>query len=80
MKFITFSVEYVDEMRHELLYNSIKAELKKTYERYKAKEPNSLTSQFSNHRTKEEAIRTQEQRKARITELFPSGKPLCALV
>ena len=34
-------------MRQELLYTCNKEDLKKTYEAYKAKEPSSLTSQFS---------------------------------
>lgn len=60
-------------MRRELLYTCNKEDLKKTYEAYKAKKPGSLTSQFSDRRTKEEAIRNQAQRKGKITELFPSG-------
>ncbi|CAB4003595.1 Hypothetical predicted protein [Paramuricea clavata] len=63
---------YVDEMRRELLYHCNKADLNKTYHKYKAKEPNSLTSQFSARRTKEEAIRNQAQRKGEKTKLFPS--------
>jgi hypothetical protein len=61
-------------MRRELLYHCNKADLKKTYDRYKAKEPNSLTSQFSDRRTKEEAVCNQAQRERKITKLFPSGK------
>ena len=61
-------------MRQELLYHSNKKDLKKIYDRYKAKEPNSLTSQFTDRRTKEEAVQNQAQRKRTVTELFPSGK------
>ena len=61
-------------MRRELLYYCNKKDLKKVYDRYKAKEPNSLTSQFSDCRTKEEAVQNQAQRKRRVTELFPPGK------
>ena len=61
-------------MRRELLYHCNKADLNKTYDKYKAREPNSLTSQFSARRTKEEAIRNQAQRKGEKTKLFPSGK------
>ena len=68
------SLGYVDEMRRQLLYHCNKAGLKKTYDMYKAKEPNTLTSQFSDRRTKEEAVRNQAQRKARTTELFSSGQ------
>ena len=64
-------------MRQELLYTCNKEDLKKTYEAYKAKEPSSLTSQFSERRTKEEAIRNQAERKGKITELFPSGWLVC---
>ncbi|XP_028405737.1 uncharacterized protein LOC114528304 [Dendronephthya gigantea] len=67
------SYSYIDEMCHELLYKCNKEDLKKTYETYKAKEPGSLTSQFSQRRSKEEAIRNQTQRKRKLTELFPSG-------
>ena len=61
-------------MHQELLYHSNKKDLKKIYDRYKANEPNSLTSQFSDRRTKEEAVKNQEKRKRKVTELFPSGK------
>ena len=64
-------------MHQELLYTCNKEALKKTYEAYKAKEPSSLTSQFSERRTKEEAIRNQAERKGKITELFPSGWLVC---
>ena len=50
-----------------------------TYEAYKAKEPSSLTSQFSDRRNKEEAIRNQAKRKEKITELFPSVWLVCFL-
>ena len=55
------------------LFGSNKEDLKKIFDKYKAKEPGSLTSQFSNRGTKKEAIRNQLQRKGTITELFPPG-------
>ena len=61
-------------MRQELLHHCNKADLKKIYDRYKAKEPDSLTSKFSDRRTKEEALSNQTQRKRKITKLFPPGK------
>ena len=64
-------------MRQEPLYTCNKEDLKTTYEAYKAKEPSSLISQFSERRTKEEAIRNQAERKGKITELFPSGWLVC---
>ena len=64
-------------MRQVLLYTCNKEGLKKTYEAYKAKEPSSLTSQFSERRTKEEAIRNQAARKGKITELFSLGWLVC---
>ena len=66
-------------MRQELLYTCNKEDLKKTYEAYKAKEPGSLTSQFSDRRNKEGAIRNQAKRKEKITELFRSGWLICFL-
>ena len=62
-------------MRQELLYTYNKEDLQ--YEAYKAREPSSMTSQFSERRTKEEAIRNQAERKGKITELFPSGWSVC---
>ena len=55
------------------LFGSTKEGLKKVFDTYKAKEPGSLMSQFTNRRSRDEAIRHQAQRKEIITELFPSG-------
>ena len=57
-----------------LLFKSTKAELKVVLDKYKAKEPTSLTSQFPNRRSKVDAIKHQEERKQTVTELFPCGK------
>ncbi|CAB3981316.1 Hypothetical predicted protein [Paramuricea clavata] len=66
---------YVDEMCRELLHHCNEADLNKTYD--KAKEPNSLTSQFSARRTKEEAIRNQAQRKGEKPSYFRQYHMLC---
>ncbi len=44
-------------------------------ERYAAKTPSPLTSQFSGWKNKPEAIKAHEQKRTRTaTELFPPGK------
>ena len=68
--------DYVEEMR-ALLFSmcavDIKA-LKSVTEKYAAKTPPSLTSQFSDRKSKAEAIRAKEQKMTRTaTELYPAG-------
>ena len=41
------------------MFGITKEGLKKVFETYKAKEPGSLTSQFTNRRSRDEAIRHQ---------------------
>ena len=48
--------------------------LKSVTEKYAAKTPPSLTSQFSDRKSKAEAIKAKEQKMTRTaTELYPAG-------
>lgn len=72
----TIFSDYVEEMR-ALLFSMCAADikaLKSVREKYAAKIPSSLTSQFSDRKSKAEAIKAQEQKKTRTaTELYPAG-------
>lgn len=61
------------DMRN-ILFQTNKKELAKILETYLKRAPNTLTSQFENRCSKEEAIIHQRQRKEKSTEFFPSGK------
>ena len=59
-------------MREKLLQSN-KAELGKTFDEYRSKQPGTLTSQFNERRTKAEAIANQARRTEKVTELVPAG-------
>ena len=48
--------------------------LKSVTEKYAAKTPSSLTSQFTDKKSKAEALKPQEQKQTKTaTELYPTG-------
>ena len=67
-----FFLDYVNSIK-EVMIGTQKHELAATFAKYKQDAPESLTSQFENRRSREEAISHQMQRKSTVTQLFPSG-------
>lgn len=69
--------DYVEEMR-TLLFSMSAADisaLQTVTEKYSAKTPPPLTAQFSERKSKDEAIKAHEEKKRRISaELYPAGK------
>ena len=64
---------YVDEIKNTLLSTSIE-DLKEAFDAYTKDVPESLTSQFTERRTKADAIRHQNERKSIQTPHFPTSK------
>lgn len=65
--------EYADELKN-LMFNLPKNTLKETFDRYSAKAPDSLTSQFPNRASKDEAVTSHRERQNISTKLFPSAE------
>ncbi len=63
---------YVSKVKKALLYTSI-VDLEGIYNRYKAKEPAPLNSQFKQRLEKKEAITCYQKRKSSTVALFPEG-------
>lgn len=66
--------DYVQQMKRELFSVKSKSELKKVTEKYNAKVPTSLTSQFQNRVNKSDAVQNFRKRQERqLTTLYPTG-------
>ena len=64
---------YVKDVK-EAMFSQTKTERKKIREKYNAKVPEALTSQFPERQSKDEAIKHHTERKQTRTGLFPAGK------
>ena len=61
-------------MKKDLFRVKSKSELKKVSEKYNAKVPTSLTSQFQNRVNKSDAVQNFRKRQERqLTTLYPTG-------
>ena len=70
-----FFLDYVQELKNKLFAVKSKLELKPVAEKYNAKVPPSLSSQFSERVSKPEAVKKYtERQKQEATKLYPSGK------
>jgi len=70
---INLIADYVEELK-KLLFSLPKATLKETFDRFSAKAPETLTSQFPNRASKAEAVKSYKERQKISTKLFPAGK------
>lgn len=64
---------YVDEIKTMMLSTSIQ-DLREASNSYTKDAPESLTSQFTERRTKADAIRNQNERKSIQTPHYPASK------
>lgn len=69
---INLLLEYVKNLKNLLLTLPV-LQMRELYEAHKSKAPGSLTSQFTERLSREEAIQRQEKRRRLTVELFPSG-------
>jgi hypothetical protein len=70
--YIIFIVEYVNAVKN-ILFSTTEEDLSKTVEKYRKKAPDPLCKQFTNRRSKEDAIKRYRDRKALDGQaLFPS--------
>lgn len=70
-----FFIGYVQELKGELFSVTSKSQLKSVSDKYNAKVPPPLTSQFTERVNKPEAVKSYKEREKReVTHLYPSGK------
>ena len=67
-----FLIGYASEILKVVLHLS-KEQRTSIFNKYQAKEPASLTSQFKEQKSKTEAIKEKDKRSQNSTTLFPSG-------
>lgn len=77
---ISFSdfLVYVANMKH-VLFSTPEEKLNSMKQKYKAKVPDPLNTQFPNKTPRDDAIKNRNARKRRVAEFFPSGKNACIL-
>lgn len=67
--------DYVQQVKKDLFSVKSRSELKKVSEKYNAKVPTSLTSQFQNRVNKSDAVQNFRKRQERqLTTLYPTGQ------
>jgi len=66
---------YVQEIRRELFSVTSKSQFKSVADKYSAKVPPPLSSQFTERVNKSEAVKNyRERQKREVTQLYPSGE------